>query len=213
MRIISLLLISILFPSFAVAAPHLMVGDAIPPMYGFDTEGKKHLLTAFEGRPIILEWTSPLCPYSSSRYTSGSMQQSQTLAKEMGAVWVSVYSSAMDSPDYLDQTAISSLAKERQSKAQYHFLDSKGWLGRGFSARTTPYIVIINAAGRIVYTGAPDSNPTAEIEETASRYADDALAQLAKHQSITKPVTRAFGCAIHYAPLGEPLEIPNWVQR
>ena len=98
MKIYSILLfclfivISVLFISSAYAVPG--IGDPGPKFNSIDSNGKNVSLSDYLGKIVVLEWTNHDCPYVKRQYETGNMQITQTKAKDMGVIWMSVISSA-----------------------------------------------------------------------------------------------------------------------
>ncbi len=59
-----------------------------------DASGKPVALSDFKGRPVVLEWNNPGCPFVQKHYASGNMQKTQAAAKAMGAAWLTINSGA-----------------------------------------------------------------------------------------------------------------------
>lgn len=74
---------------------------AAPPFAVEDATGKRRTLEEFKGKIVVLEWTSPSCPFVRAQYASGKMQELQGWAKERGVVWLSVLSTHPARGDYL----------------------------------------------------------------------------------------------------------------
>jgi hypothetical protein len=78
-------------------------------------------------------------------------------------------------------------------------LDPTGAIGRLYDARTTPHIFVVDPAGKLIYQGAIDDQPTPDPSslKVADNYLNDALnaAMAGKPVAVTKP----YGCAVHYA--------------
>ena len=79
-------------PALAAAAPE--VGKTAPDFTGFDSNGAKVTLSALRGKLVVLEWTNDGCPFVGKHYGAGNMQKTQKAARAMGAVWLSIISSA-----------------------------------------------------------------------------------------------------------------------
>ena len=78
----------------ALAAP--AVGQAAPSFTAVDSKGQQHRLADFKGKVVVLEWTNHECPYVQKHYKASNMQNLQKQARQMGAVWLSVISSARE---------------------------------------------------------------------------------------------------------------------
>src|SRR5690349_9724055 len=81
-------------PSQAAALkPLAEVGKPAPPFDVPDAEGRHRTLAALHGKLVVLEWSSPTCPFASAQYLSGRMQALQQWSKQRGVVWYTVLSS------------------------------------------------------------------------------------------------------------------------
>ena len=176
------------------------VGQPAPDFTLQDASGKPVRLSDFKGKTVVLEWTNPGCPFVRKHYDSGNMGGTQKLAREQGAVWLSVNSTEKASSDYLEPARLSAWLKERQGLASAVLMDEDGRVGRLYDAKTTPHMYIVNAQGTLVYAGAIDSIPSARPTDIdkASNHVKAALADMAAGKPIGTPVTRAYGCSIKY---------------
>ena len=66
-----------------------------------DADGKSVTLDQFKGRPVVLEWNNPGCPFVQKHYDSGNMQATQAKAKAAGAVWLTINSGAPGKQGYM----------------------------------------------------------------------------------------------------------------
>jgi hypothetical protein len=165
-----------------------------------DQSGKVHTMSEFRGKPVVLEWTNPGCPFVQKHYRSGNMQKTQAYAIGKGAAWIAVNSSAPGNQGYLDpKTAAADVAKTG-FKGTLTALDAEGKLGHAFGAQSTPHMYILDASGKLVYMGAMDSIPSFAEEDIAkaTNYVTTALDELTAGKPIATPQTRAYGCSIKY---------------
>jgi hypothetical protein len=59
---------------------------------------------------------------------------------------------------------------------------------------------VINQKGILVYAGAIDDNPSADISDKAgTNYVQKALDELIANKPISTPSTQAYGCSVKYA--------------
>src|SRR5580704_1148498 len=105
MRIALRLLVAALclpvLPAFAAAmGPH--IGQPAPDFTGTGSNGETVHLADLKGKMVVLEWTNDGCPYVGKWYGSGAMQQLQRDASALGAVWLTVVSSALGEQGYVD---------------------------------------------------------------------------------------------------------------
>ncbi len=176
---------------------HPPVGLPAPDFQAMGADGKAHRLSDYAGRIVVLEWTSPVCPYTALKYRHGLMQALQAGAARAGAVWLSVNTSTPVRPGYL--TAQTARARVRQTGAQVteFLLDTDGALGRAYGARTTPQMVVIDRSGVLAYRGALDDDPSRDRPGKGD-YVTAALADLSQGRAVRTPEVRPYGCAVEY---------------
>ncbi|MGI9423443.1 MAG: redoxin family protein [Hyphomicrobiaceae bacterium] len=177
-------------------------GTIAPDFSAVDTNGTTQSLSSLKGKTVVLEWTNHLCPYSVKHYRSGNMQKLQKAAAADGVVWISIVSSAPGRQGYVTAAQANKLTKRRKANPGAVILDPKGTIGRLYSARTTPHMFVIDAAGKTAYMGAIDSRPSANPADVkgARNYVSDALAALKSGKPVKTTVTRAYGCSVKYGP-------------
>jgi len=56
------------------------VGAQAPQFTAKGADGKQHRLNDYAGKLVVLEWTSPVCPFTAVKYKSGAMQALQRYA-------------------------------------------------------------------------------------------------------------------------------------
>ena len=80
-------------------------------------------------------------------------------------------------------------------------LDPSGQIGRLYAAKTTPHMFVIDPQGKIVYEGAIDDAPSADPStlSAAHNYVSAALTESMAGKPVATPVTRPYGCNVHYA--------------
>ena len=181
------------------------VGQPAPAFTATDTAGQTVSLASFKGRHAVLEWVNPGCPYVQKHYDSANMQGTQADATAQGVVWLAINSTAKDHVDYKAPAALAQWMQGHKAKATATatLMDADGSIGRAYGARSTPHIFVINPTGTLVYAGAIDSKPTAQIADiaTATNHVKVALAESLAGKAVSVPATRAYGCSVKYAPL------------
>jgi hypothetical protein len=80
-------------------------------------------------------------------------------------------------------------------------LDSDAKVARMYSAKTTPQMVVIDPAGKVIYDGAIDDKPTPDPEDIkgAKNYLNEALTAAMAGKAVPTPYTRPYGCSVKYA--------------
>jgi peroxiredoxin len=182
----------------ALAAP--AVGQAAPSFVAVDSKGQQHKLADFKGKVVVLEWTNHECPYVQKHYKSSNMQNLQKQAKQMGAVWLSVISSAPGEQGHVDGARADALTADRQAGPTAVLLDPQGAIGKSYDARTTPHMYVIDAGGILRYAGGIDSIATAKLAdiEKADPLFKTALESVVKGENVKQAVTRPYGCSVKY---------------
>ncbi len=160
-------------------------------------DGKRHSLKGQKGKVVILEWTSPACPYSQARYDDKTVQTLQRDAKAKGIVWYSVNTSRPKKPGYLTPKAAQARTTKEGASPSAFLLDNGGKVGRLYGARTTPSFFIVGKDGRLLYQGAIDDDAFAEGKATRN-HVREAMADIAAGKAVRVAETRPYGCAVEY---------------
>lgn len=176
------------------------VGQPAPDFTGTDVDGKTVKLSEFKGKPVVLEWFNPECPYIVKHYSTGNMQAAQKAALEKGAVWLSINSSAPGMEGNMTPQAGKAYIAEHKTAQTDLILDPTGDIGRMYGAKTTPHMFIVDKDGTLVYSGGIDDQPSANPETVkgAKNYVLTALDELAAGKPVTDSVTHPYGCSVKY---------------
>jgi peroxiredoxin len=187
----------------SAAFANATVGQPAPAFTALDTSGKAVSLADFNGRHVVLEWVNPGCPYVVKHYGSGNMQGTQREAVAKGVVWLSVNSTAADSRDFRKPADMAAWMQQQKAAATATLMDAEGKVGRAYGARTTPHLYIIDPAGKLVYAGAIDSNPSSRQADiaTATNHVKVALSESLAGKPVSTPVTRPYGCSVKYSSM------------
>jgi AhpC/TSA family len=185
-------------PLSALAQAH--VGGAAPDFQLKDANGKETTLSQFKGKIVVLEWFNPNCPFVKKFYSAGDMPRFQKKARDMGAVWLTINSSAEGKPGYLSQEDAPKTASSMGLEPAALLLDPKGTVGKMYGARTTPHMFVVNPAGTLVYAGAIDSTPSTDASdiEGATNYVLNAVDSVAKGKDFDPVATEPYGCSVKY---------------
>ena len=182
-----------------LAAPR--VGAPAPDFTATDSNGQPVRLSALRGRLVVLEWTNDGCPFVQKWYRTGAMQALQRDAAGLGAVWLSVISSAPGEQGAADGPRANELTRTRNAAPAHVLLDPRGDLGRMYDAQTTPHMFIVGPDGMLGYMGGADSIASTRDADLAraTPYVRNALTALAAGRPAPDPATRAYGCTVKYA--------------
>jgi len=185
------------FGSLAISNPlfaGVLLGAKAPDFQGRDLKGNQHRLSDYAGKIVVLEWSSPECPYSRRYYNNGTLDSLYDFAKQNGIIWINI---------------VPKLQKLTREQAKEHMdltkkiiiLDNNLDISTAYGATTTPQILIVNKRGILTYSGAIDS--TAMLKKTTGKvkpYTRNALEDLLAGRKVGKQITRAFGCFVKNNP-------------
>ncbi|MFZ2650474.1 MAG: redoxin domain-containing protein [Burkholderiaceae bacterium] len=185
-------------------AAQAVVGQAAPAFAVSDTQGRAVKLADFKGKHVVLEWVNPGCPYVQKHYNSGNMTATQKAARAKDVVWLAINSTAVDHYDYRKPNDLDAWLKSKDAAPNATLMDVDGKVGRAYGARTTPHMYLIDPQGKLVYAGAIDSIPSANVADikTATNYVNQAIGEALAGKPLSKPTSQAYGCSIKYANAG-----------
>lgn len=166
-----------------------------------DANGKAVTLGQFKGRPVVLEWINPGCPFVQKHYDSGNMQAAQAKAKAMGAAWLTINSGAPGKQGHLTGAEAKAFVAKEKAQPTAYLLDPQGRVGKGYGAKTTPHMYLIDASGTLVYQGGIDDKPTADKADIAGarNHLLAALGEVKAGKKVSVPEARPYGCTVKYA--------------
>ena len=186
--------------TLALADPGLgrvEIGALAPDVTLLGMDGRPHALSDHRGQWVVLEWTSPVCPYTAIKYRHGYMQAIQRRAAARGVVWLCVNTSSPAKPGYLTPDAARGRLAAMKATVSGFLFDDQGRAGRAFGVRVTPTVLLVGKDGRLAYQGGLDQDP----ERSRDNGADTltlALAELAAGRPVATPETRPYGCGLEY---------------
>jgi peroxiredoxin len=172
--------------------------DAPAPMFSArGADGQQHRLSDYAGKLVVLEWTSPVCPFTAMKYQSGVMQALQKYAASQRVVWLSIDTAAPGRAGYLSAAAARARIAQTQAHITAFLFDPDGRVGRSYGAKTTPSFFVIDRNGKLAYEGAMND----DIYDNRPDGADHvraALDDLLAGRPVRVPQTQPQGCAIEY---------------
>jgi hypothetical protein len=166
-----------------------------------DANGKVVSLSDYRGKTVVLEWNNPGCPFVQKHYNSGNMQRTQAAATAGGAVWLSINSGAPGKQGHMTGPEAKAFVASAKAKPTAYLLDPQGRVGRGYAAKTTPHLYIIDGKGVLRYQGGIDDKPTANAADIAGarNHVTAALTELRAGKPVSVAETRPYGCSVKYA--------------
>ena len=157
----------------------------------------------YKGKKVVLEWTNHGCPFVAKHYSTGNMQSTQSFAKENGAIWLSIISSAPGTQGFVTSSEANELTTSRKAIPSHVLFDPDGTVGRIYDAKTTPHMYIIDEQGLLKYQGAiDDAGGRGFMSKNlleAKNYVKRSLEEIEKGNEITNPITKPYGCSVKYS--------------
>ena len=193
---------SLVAPSLAspAAAAPVDIGAKAPDFTLKDLDGHEVHLADLRGKPVVLEWFNPKCPFVNMAHTKGSLKNTAARHVAEGVVWLGIDSSAPGKQGH-DPAEIRD-AVGRFGLSHPILVDESGAVGRAYGATNTPHMFVVDKAGMLVYSGAIDNSPDGEGLSpqggTLVNYVDAALSDLAAGRPVQTPRTKAYGCGVKY---------------
>lgn len=189
-------LLSLLTLSPAHADTTAEVGKPAPDFTLTDLEGKEVKLSALKGKPVVLEWFNPGCPYVQYAHGEGPLgtMASEWTAKDVQ--WLAINSGSPGKQGH-------GLEVNKQAAADWKLshpilLDESGTVGKLYGAKTTPQMVVIDAEGVIRYAGALDNAPFGKAEGKHVDYVGDAIGAVLEGGEVQPDHTKSYGCSVKY---------------
>lgn len=200
MRRIAAFAAALLLGAATQAQAAAVVGKAAPSFELSDTGGKTVRLGDFQGKFVVLEWVNFRCPFVGKHYGSGNMQKLQKKYTGDGVVWLSICSSAPGKQGYVTAAEANELLKQKSAAPTRFLLDPKGTVGRGYGAKTTPHMFVIDPKGILLYDGAIDDKPSTNKADiaTAKNYLTAALDAAMAGKKVEVAATQPYGCSVKY---------------
>ncbi|OAI41857.1 alkyl hydroperoxide reductase [Verrucomicrobia bacterium SCGC AG-212-E04] len=182
------------------ARAEVAVGQPAPDFTLTDTNGKKHSLSSFKGKYVVLEWNNPDCPFVVKHYASNNMQAMQKAYTGKGVVWLTINSGAPGKEGVYPAAEINKMTQTKGAAQTAYLLDGDGKVGKAYGAKNTPQMFVITPTGTIVYMGAIDSIRSANQSDIAkaTNYVKAALDASMEGKAVPTPVSQPYGCSVKY---------------
>lgn len=186
--------------TLCAGAQTVRVGAPAPTFTATDSRGQTETLEQYRGKYVVLEWHNQGCPFTRKHYVSGNMQALQKEWTAKGVAWFTVISSAPGEQGYVTASEENAYLDKMHAAPTAALLDPQGKLGRLYNAKTTPQMIVIDPAGKVIYDGAIDDRPTPDPEDVrgANNYVSDALTEAMAGKPVATPFTRPYGCSVKY---------------
>jgi peroxiredoxin len=165
-----------------------------------DSNGQKHSLSEYKGKFVVLEWFNPDCPFVKKHYNSGNMPNLQKQYTAKGVIWLSIDSSAAGKEGNYSSAGLNKFMADKGGVPTEIFADPDGRVGHLYGAQTTPHMYVIDPKGNLIYQGAIDDTPSADIADikTAQNYVSAALDAAMNGKPVVVSATKSYGCSVKY---------------
>jgi peroxiredoxin len=182
----------------AAAAPAsaATVGKPAPDFTLPALDGAATTLSAHKGKIVVLEWFNPECPFVRAAHTEGVLKD--MAAKTTDVVWLAINSGAPGKQGADPEV-------NRKAKAEWALnhpilLDADGKVGRLYGAQRTPHLMIVDAAGTLVYRGGLDNTGSGRPSDANPfiNHVEAALTDLRAGKPVAVPESKVWGCSVKY---------------
>ena len=146
---------------------------------------------------MVLEWTSPVCPFTAIKYDNGSMQALQRYATSKQIVWLAIDTAASGRAGFLTPGAARARVAKTHATVTAFLFDVDGKIARRYGAKSTPSFFVIDRDGKLAYQGAMDEQIFAD-DAAGRQHVKSALDDLLAGRQVQVPETQPQGCAIEY---------------
>jgi peroxiredoxin len=171
---------------------------AVAPQFELkNLAGEEFALRKTLGKVVVLEWFNPECPVVKAAHETGPLQNA---AAQMTAtnqvVWAAINSG--EAVHSSAQKAVNESMAEKWGMKHAILMDPTGATGRSYHAKVTPFMVVLDQRGVIVYQGSPGDMEAPAVQTIVK--------QLLAGQPVTPTETKASGCSIKYSKLDPAAE-------
>jgi peroxiredoxin len=176
------------------------VGQPAPDFTLPDLDGKQVSLAQFKGKPVVLEWFNPGCPFVRNSHTVGSLKGLAAEETAQGVAWLAINSGGAGKQG----NGVEPTRKAQTEYGMQHpvLLDESGSVGHMYGAERTPHMYVINSEGVLVYRGAIDNSPDGEGQSPEGgklvNYVASALQAVRTGGKVEPAETKAYGCSVKY---------------
>ncbi len=182
------------------ARAEVAVGQPAPDFTLTDTNGRKHSLSSFKGKYVVLEWNNADCPFVVKHYASNNMQTLQKTYTGKGVIWLTINSGAPGKDGVYPAAELNKMTQAKGAAPTAYLLDGDGKVGKAYGAKNTPQMFVITPEGKIAYMGAIDSIRSANKDDVpkATNYVKAALDATMEGKPVATPVSQPYGCSVKY---------------
>jgi len=187
------------------AGPGPEIGKPAPAFTLVDAQGKKHSLSDYKGKMVVIEWVNVTCPNAQMNYESGVIPNLQKKYEAKDVVWLSMIATEKQQSEH-GEDVITPERADSMAKAmtgQYGaaptatLIDLGGTVSTSYDTRTSMHMFVIDKNGTLVYDGALDD----QAGEGGVNYVATALDEMMAGKTVSTTKTMPYGCH----PVGDHL--------
>lgn len=184
---------------FAAPGTKAELGQPAPNFTLKDLAGNEVQLASLHGKTIVLEWFSPVCPFTKHAHDTGPLKTLPVTLKRQNVAWIAINSESAENEGSNPKLNEEFVAKYGMKVTL--LFDPSGDVGREYGAKSTPHLFVINERGKLVYRGALDNAPLGIVsgDVVKTNYVTAAISDLKAGYAVTTRETRAYGTPIRYS--------------
>lgn len=193
--------------------PGPKIGKLAPAFTLTDAQGKRHSLSEYKGKAVVIEWVNIACPAAQWKYESGVVPRLQKKYTAKGVVWLSMIVTEKQQDEWGENLVSEERAKSMANALVEKYgasptatlIDLGGAVAATYDTRTSMHLFVVDRRGILVYDGALDSRATPYGKPEDSRdYVATALDAALANKPVTTPKTMPAGCHMVGNHLTEP---------
>lgn len=176
--------------SYSKKYEEIKIGDQVPNLTLWGSEGRRYKIKKSRGSIIVLEWLDYTCGVVEEEYKTGDIQNiQQVFIVRSDVFWASVHSVTEDDERYIKKEDILKKTMEDKAYPDTVILDNRLRASKVFGIKKAPAYVIIDADGKFVYKG--------KLKDENHNYVTEAVEQLLSDEDVKIPETKlGEGCAL-----------------
>lgn len=158
-----------------------------------DVSGKEvNIKDAASKNGVLVMFSCNTCPYVIKNQARTKEIADYAIKNNIGVIVLN--SNEAQRGDADSYKAMQAYAKE-QGYNFYYVVDENAKVADAFGATRTPEIFLLDAAGKLVYKGAIDDNPS-DANNVKRHHAQEAIAEAVNGKTISIKESRSVGCSI-----------------
>lgn len=170
-------------------------GDAVPDFTLPDTDGTRVALADATATATVVVFTCNHCPYALAWH-----ERIQAAGRDYAGRGVRLLQICSNDPDRYPRDAPAAMRRrvEAGELAGPYLHDASQEVARGYGARVTPDVFVLDRDLRLAYRGAPDADH--RNESLAAEWLRAALDAVLAGEPVARTETEPVGCSIKWRP-------------